>query len=342
MDCFWLSAVQNILWLSSIHDIKLARETNFAKFAHLPTDLCLGAGLKKLVRDKGKWRFNPLGVKTMTAVTMKDMLQAGVHFGHRTRYWQPANARYIFGERNGVHIINLETTLPLFQDAINYVGAIAAKKGRVLFVGTKHAASEIVKEEAQRCGMPYVDHRWLGGMLTNYKTIRRSIRRLKILQEQFEKGEFGRLTKKEILTLEREKKKLARSLGGIQDMGGLPEALFVIDVGQERTAVAEANKLHIPVIAVVDTNYMTTGIDYVIPGNDDSSRSIRLYLRAAADAVLLAKAQHAQTAKPKTVKTAAVKTAPAEKAKPAVKAKPAAKTDVNSTPDAEKASEGGK
>lgn len=222
----------------------------------------------------------------MSQVSMKDMLQAGVHFGHKARYWQPKNASFIFGERNGIHIINLEKTLPMFEEAMNVVSQVGHRKGKVLFVGTKFAAREVVKEEAERCGMPYVDHRWLGGMLTNYKTVRHSIKRLKTLQAQFEKGDFGRLTKKEILNLEREKEKLTKSLGGIQDMGGLPDALFIIDVGYERIAIAEANKLGIPVIGIVDTNNLDTGVDYPIPGNDDSSRAIRLYLRAAADMVL--------------------------------------------------------
>jgi len=225
-------------------------------------------------------------------VTMKDMLHAGVHFGHKARYWQPKMAQYIYGERNGIHIINLEKTLPLFEDAMNFIGGVAARKGKVLFVGTKHAARDIVKEEAERAGMPYVNHRWLGGMLTNYKTVRHSIKRLKALTEQFEKNKFGRLTKKEILNLEREKEKLERSLGGIQNMAGLPEAIFVMDVGNERIAIAEARKLGIPVIGIVDTNHLPKDVDYIIPGNDDSSRAIRLYMRAAADAVLAAKASN--------------------------------------------------
>lgn len=244
----------------------------------------------------------------MTQVTMKDMLQAGVHFGHRVRYWQPKNAKYIFGERNGIHIINLEETLPLFQEAMNFIGQIASRKGsKVLFVGTKHSAQEAIREEAARCGMPYVDHRWLGGMLTNYKTVRHSIKRLKTLTEKFEKNNFGRLTKKEILNLQREKDKLERGLGGIQDMGGLPDVLFVIDVGHENIAIKEANNLGIPVIGIVDTNNLATGVDYIIPGNDDSSRSIRLYLRAAADMILAAQVTHT-TAEPAAEKTVAVKT----------------------------------
>ncbi len=224
------------------------------------------------------------------SVNLRDMLQAGVHFGHQTRHWNPAMGSYIYGARNKIHIINLEKTQPLLNDALNYMGSIAARKGRILFVGTKPAAREIIKEEASRCGMPYVDHRWLGGMLTNYKTIRQSVKRLRDFEAMFEKNNFGRLTKKEILNLTREKAKLDRALGGIKLMGGLPDALFVIDVGHEKIAIAEAKRLSIPVIGVVDTNNSPDGIDYVIPGNDDSVRSIRLFVRSAADAILTARA----------------------------------------------------
>jgi small subunit ribosomal protein S2 len=225
----------------------------------------------------------------MIAPSMRDMLKAGVHFGHQTCHWNPKMGPYIYGSRNKIHIINLEKTQPLFNDALNVMGTSAAKKGKILFVGTKSAAREIIKEEAQRCRMPYVDHRWLGGMLTNYKTIRQSIRRLKELEAMFEKNNFGRLTKKEILNLTRDKAKLERSLGGIKNMGGLPDALFVIDVGHEKIAIAEANRLGIPVIGIVDTNNTPEGVSYVIPGNDDSTRSIRLYVKAAADAILEAR-----------------------------------------------------
>ncbi|MDX1902488.1 MAG: 30S ribosomal protein S2 [Gammaproteobacteria bacterium] len=222
----------------------------------------------------------------METVSMRDMLKAGVHFGHQTRHWNPAMGTYIYGARNKIHIINLEKTLPLFKDALNFMSSIAAHKGRVLFVGTKPAAQEIIREEASRCGMPYVDHRWLGGMLTNYKTIRQSVRHLKELEAMFEKNNFGRLTKKEILHLTREKAKLDRALGGIKQMGGLPDALFVVDVGHEKIAIAEAKRLGIPVVGIVDTNNSPAGVNYIIPGNDDSVRSIQLYVSAAADAIL--------------------------------------------------------
>lgn len=226
----------------------------------------------------------------MTAsITMRDMLKAGVHFGHQTCRWNPKMGPYIYGARNKIHIINLESSLPLLIDALNFMGKLASKKGKILFVGTKSAAHEIIREQAIRCRMPYVDHRWLGGMLTNYKTIRQSIKRLKELENMFEKNAFGRLNKKEILGLTREKEKLERSLGGIKNMGGLPDALFVIDVGHEKIAIAEANRLSIPVIGIVDTNNSPKGIDYIIPGNDDSIRSIGLYTQAAADAILEAR-----------------------------------------------------
>lgn len=219
-------------------------------------------------------------------VSMRDMLKAGVHFGHQTCHWNPKMGPYIFGARNKIHIINLETTVSMLKDALNFMGAIAAKKGKILFVGTKTAAQATIREQAQRCHMPYVDHRWLGGMLTNYKTIRQSIRRLKELEAMFEKSAFGRLTKKEILNLTREKDKLDRSLGGIKNMGGLPDAIFVIDVGHEKIAIAEANRLSIPVVGVVDTNNSPKGVSYLIPGNDDSLRSIELYAKCAADCIL--------------------------------------------------------
>lgn len=222
-------------------------------------------------------------------VNMQDMLKAGVHFGHQTRYWNPKMASYIYGSRNKIHIIDLGKTLPLFQDAINFVGGIAAKKGKVLFVGTKYAAQDIVRQEAERCKMPFVDRRWLGGMLTNYKTIRQSIKRLKELEAMFDSGKFGRLTKKEILNLEREKNKLLGNLGGIKNMGGIPDAMFVIDVGHEKIAVREANRLGIPVVGIVDSNNDPEGVSYVIPGNDDSTRAIRFYASSIADAILEAR-----------------------------------------------------
>jgi small subunit ribosomal protein S2 len=217
------------------------------------------------------------------------MLEAGVHFGHQTRFWNPKMAPFIFGHRNKIHIVNLEKSLPLFQDAQKFVRQLAANKGNVLFVGTKRAARDIVREEAQRAGMPYVDQRWLGGMLTNFKTVKQSIKRLNDLEAQL--NEPGRLSKKEILTVQREVDKLNRSLGGIREMGGLPDALFIIDVGYQKGAVVEAKKLGIPVIGVVDTNNSPEGVDYVIPGNDDSARAIRLYARGMADAALEGRSQ---------------------------------------------------
>ncbi len=217
---------------------------------------------------------------------MRDMLEAGVHFGHQTRFWNPKMGAYIFGSRNKIHIINLEKTLPLFEDAINFIGGMASKRSKVLFVGTKRAAQDIIKEQAIRCGMPYVNHRWLGGMLTNYRTVRQSIKRLKELETMSQDGTFNRLIKKEALDLSRELAKLERSLGGIKDMGSLPDALFVIDVGHEKIAIAEAKRLGIPVIGVVDTNHSPDNIDYMIPGNDDSSRAISLYTTTVADAIL--------------------------------------------------------
>ena len=235
----------------------------------------------------------------MAEVTMRDMLKAGVHFGHQTRYWNPKMAQYIFGSRNKIHIINLELTYPMFKDAVNFINNLTSSRNKVLFVGTKRAAAGIIKDEAVRAGMPYVNHRWLGGMLTNWKTIRQSIRRLKDLEAQSSDGTFDKLTKKEALMRSREMEKLERSLGGIKDMGGLPDAIFVVDVEHERIAIQEANKLGIPVIGVVDTNSSPDGVDYVIPGNDDAIRAIKLYAGAVADAALegAAAAQTAPTKK---------------------------------------------
>lgn len=224
------------------------------------------------------------------SVSMQAMLKAGVHFGHQTRYWNPKMGNYIYGSRNKIHIIDLGKTMPLFQDALNFISSTAANKGKILFVGTKYAAQDIVQQEAERCKMPYVNRRWLGGMLTNYKTIRQSIKRLKELEAMFESGKFGRLTKKEILNLEREKAKLLNSLGGIKNMGGIPDALFVIDVGHEEIAVREATRLGIPVIGIVDSNNDPEGIAYVIPGNDDSTRAIRYYANCVANTILEARA----------------------------------------------------
>jgi small subunit ribosomal protein S2 len=222
----------------------------------------------------------------MANVTMRQMLEAGVHFGHQTRYWNPKMAPYIFGARGKIHIINLEKTLPLLNDSMNFISKLAARRGTVMFVGTKRAASGAIEEEAKRCGMPYVSHRWLGGMLTNYRTIRESVKRLKQLESMHEDGSAAHLVKKEVLQLTREQAKLEKSLGGIKEMKSLPDALFVIDVSHEDIAVKEARKLGIPVIAVVDTNCSPDNIDYVIPGNDDAIRSIRLYAQLAAEAVL--------------------------------------------------------
>lgn len=221
----------------------------------------------------------------MANVSMRQMLEAGVHFGHQTRYWHPKMAPYIFGDRNKIHIINLEKTVPLYEDALNFIGSLAAKKKNILFVGTKRPAQQVIEEEAKRCDMPYVNQRWLGGMLTNFKTIRQSIKRLKDLEAMEQDGRMERFHKKEALGLKREMEKLERSLGGIKNMPGIPSALFVVDVGHEKIAVAEAKRLGIPVIGVVDTNNSPEGIDYVIPGNDDAARAIQLYVRGVADAV---------------------------------------------------------
>ena len=227
----------------------------------------------------------------MAAVTMRQMLEAGVHFGHQTRYWNPKMAPFIFGARSSIHIVNLEKTLPLYNDAMNFVGKVAAKKGTILFVGTKKAARNTVVEEATRCGMPYVNHRWLGGMLTNFKTIKKSINRLKELEAMTADGTINqRFNKKEALAMQREMEKLERSVGGIKDMRGVPEAIFVFDVGYEKNAVNEAKKLGIPVIGIVDTNNSPELVDYMIPGNDDSIRAIKLYCQSASAAVLEAKA----------------------------------------------------
>ena len=222
----------------------------------------------------------------MSQVSMRDMLQAGVHFGHQTRFWNPKMAPYIFGARNKIHIINLEHTVPAFNDALGFVKKLASNKNKVLMVGTKRSASKVIKEQAERCGMPYVSSRWLGGMLTNYKTIRQSIKRLRELEGQSQDGTFAKLTKKEALMRTRDMEKLERSIGGIKDMAGLPDALFIIDVDHERIAIQEANKLGIPVIGVVDTNSNPDGVDYVIPGNDDAIRAVKLYATSIADAVL--------------------------------------------------------
>ncbi|MGE3318840.1 MAG: 30S ribosomal protein S2 [Candidatus Berkiella sp.] len=222
----------------------------------------------------------------MVAITMRTMLEAGVHFGHQTRFWDPKMKQYIYGARNKIHIINLDKTLPLFNEALGFIRRVAARNGKILFVGTKTSASNIIKEQAERCGMPYVNYRWLGGMLTNFKTVKQSIKRLHELEAMRDDGTFEKLVKKEALMREREMIKLERSLGGIKNMDSLPDALFVIDVGHEKIAIKEANNLRIPVAGVVDTNNNPAGIDYIIPGNDDALRSIELYVSSVADVIL--------------------------------------------------------
>lgn len=266
----------------------------------------------------------------MSNVSMRLMLEAGVHFGHQTRFWNPKMADYIFGARNKIHIVNLEKTLPLYNDAVNAIGKIAANRGTILFVGTKRAARNTIVEEAQRCGMPYVNHRWLGGMLTNYKTIRQSIQRLMDLEEMSTGDGFARLTKKEALGLKREMEKLEKVLGGIKNMKGLPDALFVIDVGHEEIAINEANKLGIPVFGIVDTNNSPDGIDYIVPGNDDAIKAIRLYAQGIADAVIEGRAS--AVIQPEEVKE------PAPKKKVSIKKAPVKKTAAKKeAPVAEKA-----
>ncbi|CAG2143914.1 30S ribosomal protein S2 [Cupriavidus numazuensis] len=228
------------------------------------------------------------------SVTMREMLEAGCHFGHQTRFWNPKMAPFIFGHRNKIHIINLEKTLPMFQDALRYVRQLAANRGTIMFVGTKRQSREILAEEAGRAGMPYVDARWLGGMLTNFKTVKTSIKRLKDMEAAKEAGALETMSKKEALMFEREMIKLEKSIGGIKEMGGIPDAIFVVDVGYHKIAVTEANKLGIPVIGVVDTNHSPEGIDYVIPGNDDSSKAVALYVRGVADAILEGRANAVQ------------------------------------------------
>ncbi|MCP4041301.1 MAG: 30S ribosomal protein S2 [Gammaproteobacteria bacterium] len=259
----------------------------------------------------------------MANVTMRQMLEAGVHFGHQTRYWNPKMAPYIFGARNKIHIINLEKTLPLYKDAMNFLGRMAANNGTTLFVGTKRAAQEVVKEEAVRCGMPYVNQRWLGGMLTNFQTVKQSVARLKELEAMIQDGRLERLNKKEGLMRRRELEKLEHSLGGIKDMPGLPDALYIVDVGYEKIAVNEAVKLGIPVVGVVDTNNTPDGVDYVVPGNDDAIRSVQLYIRGAADAILEAK-EAAQNMIPDSAKDGAEE---AVQEKPG-NGKPAAEAEV--------------
>jgi small subunit ribosomal protein S2 len=266
----------------------------------------------------------------MASVSMRQMLEAGVHFGHQTRYWNPKMAPYIFGSRNNIHIVNLEKTLPLFNEAMNYLGSLAARRGKILMVGTKRNASEHIKREAERCNMPYVNFRWLGGMLTNYKTIKLSIKRLKELETMEQDGGFDRFNKKEQLSLRREREKLDRSLGGIKDMEGLPDALFIIDIGHEKIAVSEARKLGIPVVGVVDTNHNPDNIDYIIPGNDDSMRSIQLYCQSVSEAILSGQASMGQVTEQSKVEA---KPAPAAEEAPAQEA-PAEKAVAEEAPAA--------
>ncbi|CBW75022.1 SSU ribosomal protein S2P [Mycetohabitans rhizoxinica HKI 454] len=225
-------------------------------------------------------------VENFMAVTMRQMLEAGVHFGHQTRFWNPKMAPFIFGHRNKIHIINLEKTLPMYNDALKYVRQLAANRGTILFVGTKRQSRDTIAEEAARAGMPYVNNRWLGGMLTNFKTLKTSIKKLKDMEAAIESGEVEKMSKKEALMFEREMAKLQKSIGGVKDMGGIPDAIFVIDVGYHKIAVTEAKKLGVPVIAVVDTNHSPDGVDYVIPGNDDASKAVVLYAQGVADAIL--------------------------------------------------------
>lgn len=273
----------------------------------------------------------------MTDVTMRQMLEAGVHFGHQSRYWNPKMAPYIFGERNKIHIINLEKSLPMLTDATNYVGKMVANGGKVLFVGTKRSAREAVKEQAEKCGMPYVNYRWLGGMLTNFHTVKQSIKRLIDLEETLEGKGAERLAKRELLQIRREADKLERSLGGIKNMNTLPDMLFVIDVGYEEIAIKEARKLGIPVVAVVDSNNSLNGVDYVIPGNDDAIRAVSLYASAISDAVLEAKSS-SQVLTGDEDDFVEVEEKPKSKAK--AKAKPAAKKKASAAKkDAEPAAE---
>jgi len=279
----------------------------------------------------------------MVDVSMRQMLEAGVHFGHQTRYWNPKMAPFIFGQRNNIHIINLEQTLPLYEKALGFVQSVAADNGTVLFVGTKRSAREAVRNEAVRCGMPYVSHRWLGGMLTNFKTIKQSIRRLEELETMAEDGSFEKLTKKEALGLSRESEKLERSLGGIKDMRHLPDVIFVIDVGHEKIAIHEARKLGIPVVAVVDTNCSPNDIDFIVPGNDDAMRAAQLYAAGIADAVLDGKASLPQVPEGDDefveLDADGKPAAPAKSARNRVRVKPKAAEPVKSAPDAAPADE---
>ena len=267
----------------------------------------------------------------MPQITMRQMLEAGVHFGHQTRYWNPKMAPYIFGARGKIHIINLEKTVPLFNDAMNFISGIAQKRGIILFVGTKRSARDSIKEEAERCGMPYMTQRWLGGTLTNFRTVKQSVARLKELEAAETDGTFEKLVKHEVLGLRREREKLLASLGGLKDLNRLPDALFVIDIGHEDIAVKEARKLGIPVVAVVDTNYDPALVDYAIPGNDDAIRAVQLYGRAAADAVLEGKAAAPNAANVREEEFGGDETKPARRA-PAKKSAPAEAATAEAAP----------
>ena len=271
----------------------------------------------------------------MSKFTMREMLEAGIHFGHQTRFWNPKMEPYIFGVRHKIHIINLEKTLLLYQEAINFIGNVAAKNGKILFVGTKKSAQDIIREEAIRCGMPYVNYRWLGGMLTNYKTIRKSIKRLKDLEAMRDSKKFAGITKKEALNLMRELTKLERALGGIKNMGGLPDVIFVVDVGCENIAVNEAAKLSIPVIAIVDTNEDPDNVAYVIPGNDDATRAIRFYTKHIADSIIEARAALLEARKVKEAKTEKVEEREIRKKKVTVKKKVMRKQPIEAEKEAE-------
>ena len=271
---------------------------------------------------------------SQTQVSMRDLLQAGAHFGHQTRYWNPKMDQYIFGARNKIHIINLEHTVPAFNSALELVKQLASNKNKILFVGTKRAAGKVIKEQAERASMPFVNHRWLGGMLTNYKTIRASIKRLRELEGQQTDGTFESLTKKEALMRTRDMEKLERSIGGIKEMGGLPDALFVVDVDHERIAISEANKLGIPVIGIVDTNSNPDGVDYIIPGNDDAIRAIKLYVTAVADACVQGRVEAGELA---AVSDEFVEEAPAEEAESQAEA--VAEPAQEAAPEAEVAAE---
>lgn len=266
----------------------------------------------------------------MKPITMRSLLQAGVHFGHRTRYWNPKMNEYIYGAHHKIHIINLEKTLPMYNKALSFVKSIAENRGKILFVGTKRVASSIIREEAMRVGMPFVDFRWLGGMLTNYKTVRQSIRRLKEIEKMIENGSLDRMTKKEGLMLKRQQEKLERSLGGIKNMGGLPDAIFVVDVNKEHIAITEAKHLGIPVIGIVDTNSNPDNIDYLIPGNDDASSAIRLYMRGFTDVIAAARADNSVAVAKSSGKKAET-TAPAQDDDVAAKVEPAASLPESSS-----------